>query len=436
MSNTSSHDFTIQSLGERTVPSPLGPSYPFVDDADRLLFNKHAREEDSTGVTSENSLSIEQAGPRESLFFEPAAVHAAIVTCGGLCPGINDVIRSIVMGLFFRYGVTRVRGFKYGFQGLIPRYGHEVVELHPENVKDIHALGGSVLSTSRGGQNISELVDSIEKLGINIFFCIGGDGTMKAADLITEEITRRHIPISVVGIPKTIDNDLNLIDKSFGFDTAISEVVKVISCAHVEAKGNPMGIGLVKVMGRESGFIAASATLAQNDVNYTLVPEVPFSLHGEKGFLLHLEQRLKERKHAVILVSEGAGQYLRDDAEAVARDASGNVKLFDIGLYLKDAIETYFSMAGLDISLKYIDPSYIIRSVPADASDSLYCELLGQYAVHAAMAGKTGMLVGLFNGDFVHFPLKAVTTRRKIDTSGPLWLRVLDATGQPLFVNE
>ena len=425
------YDFNIKSLGERKIPSPHTPGY-FTDDDKRILFNiLYQKDFDTLKDKNDHSLAVELAGPREMIYFDPSKVKAAIVTCGGLCPGINDVIRAIVMQLHYRYGVKNIIGIRYGFQGFIPRYGHDVMELTPELIKDIHTLGGSILASSRGAQDIGELVDSICRMNINLLFCIGGDGTMKGAEAITEEITKRNLNISIIGIPKTIDNDLNLIDKTFGFDTAISEAVKVIRCAHVEAKGAPMGIGLVKIMGRQSGHIAVSATLAQNDVNVVLIPEVPFDFDGENGFLKVLERRLKNSDHAVILVAEGAGQDLYAETEPVETDASGNVKLHDTGLLLKDRIEEYFKKIKMEINLKYIDPSYTIRSVPANASDSLYCAILGQYAVHAGMAGKTGMVIGLFNNEYVHLPINTVTVRKKVDPNGNMWMRALEATGQP-----
>jgi 6-phosphofructokinase 1 len=424
------YDFTIQSLGVTKIPSPHSAGY-FTSDDKRVLFDIFRHDHDSLKDNNNQPLSIEVAGPREHIYFDPSKVKAAIVTCGGLCPGINDVIRAIVMQLYFRYGVKNINGIRFGFQGFIPRYGHSVMEFTPDLVKDIHTLGGSILSSSRGGQDIGDLVDSICQMNINLLFCIGGDGTMRATELITEEITERRLNIGVIGIPKTIDNDLNLIDKTFGFDTAISEVVKVIECAHAEAKGAPMGVGLVKIMGRQSGHIALYAALAQNDVNFVMIPEVPFDLDDDRGFLKALENRLKNRKHAVILVAEGAGQELCTGTGPVLRDKSGNVKLQDIGLLLKDRIEEYFKKIEMDVNLKYIDPSYIIRSVPANASDSLYCTILGQHAVHAGMAGKTGMVVGLFKNEYVHLPLNVVTTRKKVDPKGNIWMRVLEATGQP-----
>jgi 6-phosphofructokinase 1 len=425
------YDFTIADLGERTIPSPVEVGY-YTEDDKRLLFNIYLKTcEDFRGKDG-NPLSIELAGPRSMIYFDPTKTKAAIVTCGGLCPGINDVIRAIVMELYHLYEVKNIIGIRYGFQGLIPKYRHPVQELTPEVVKDIHHVGGSILSSSRGRQDVREMVDALKRLNIDILFCIGGDGTMRGAECITEEITKRKLNICVIGIPKTIDNDMSLIQKTFGFDTAISESTKAIQCAHVEAKGAPFGVGLVKIMGRQSGHIAAGAALAQNDVNFVLIPEVPFDLKGENGFLRTLERRLVERGHCVILVAEGAGQELmRQGDEPVETDASGNLKLLDIGQFLGGLIVKYFHDKAMEINLKYIDPSYMIRSVPANASDSNFCGALGQYAVHAGMAGKTGMLVGLMKDEYVHLPYNMVASGMKVDPEGNVWRRVLESTGQP-----
>jgi 6-phosphofructokinase 1 len=426
-----SYDFTIQTLGEPTIPSPLNASY-YTGDDKRMLFNNYLQHYADFRTSDGLPLSVEVAGPREKIFFDPSKAKAAIVTCGGLCPGINDVIRAIVMELYHRYDVKNIIGIKYGFQGLIPHFRHDIKELTPDSVKDIHTLGGSILASSRGRQDINDIVNSLRRMNVDIFFCVGGDGTMRATELITDEIIRRNLNIAVIGIPKTIDNDLNLIQRTFGFDTAISEAVKAIQCAHVEATGAPNGIGLVKFMGRQSGHIAACASLALSDVNFVLIPEAPFDLEGEKGLLKALERRLKDRGHCVILAAEGAGQELIGKGDKpVETDASGNPKLLDIGNFLKEKINEYFHNAGIEINLKYIDPSYTIRSVRANSNDSIYCGALGQYAVHAAMAGKTGMLVGLMKDEYVHLPLKMVSSGTKVDTEGNTWMRVLEATGQP-----
>lgn len=425
------HDFSIASLGDCRIDSPLNISH-FISDEDRILFNTRLDNYDKFKDTQGRPLSVESAGPRKIIYFDPARTKAAIVTCGGLCPGINDVIRSVTMTLYYRYGVTDILGIRYGLRGLNPLFGHEPVELTPDFVKDITHIGGSILSTSRGPQDAGVMVDYLQRMNINILFFVGGDGTMRAAEKLAAEITARGLKIGVIGIPKTIDNDLNLIEKSFGFDTAIEKTVQAVRSAHVEAKGALNGIGLVKIMGRLSGYITATAALAQGDANFVLIPEVPFDLQGDQGFLRTLEKRIKNRGHAVILAAEGAGQDIlrKDDAEQKT-DASGNIRLQDIGLFLKHEIGKYFQDIRLEINLKYIEPSYMIRSVPANASDSIYCSSLGLYSVHAAMAGKTGLLVALRGDQYVHLPLSAAISGRQIDPEGNVWQRVLESTGQP-----
>ena len=424
-------NFEISNLGERKISSPLSVGY-FKTDEERILFNVNLKNLEDSKCQGTPPLSLEVAGPRRMIYFDPSKTKAAIVTCGGLSPGINDVIRTIVLELYYRYGVGNILGIMHGYKGLIPKYGYEIIPLKPETVDDIHTLGGSILSSSRGNQDVGEMVDALERMNINLFFVIGGDGTMRGAELITEEIMKRNLKISVVGIPKTIDNDMAILQKSFGFDTAISEAVKAIQCAHVESKGAPNGIGLIKLMGRQSGHIAAFSALALADVNFVLIPEVPFDLEGENGFLKALENRIKKRSHAVIIAAEGAGQSFFQKEDIVKTDASGNIRLFDIGIFLKEKIESYFKKIGVEINLKYFDPSYMIRSVPANASDSLYCGSLANFAAHAAMAGKTGMVVGLCNDVYVHLPLKAVSSKRKtVDPEGNIWMQVLESTGQP-----
>jgi 6-phosphofructokinase 1 len=407
----------------------------YVQDGQYLLYDI----ETTAGAPARNSANgqlLERAGPREKIYFDPSKVHAGIVTCGGLCPGLNDVIRAIVMCLWYRYGVRRICGFRYGYRGFLSRFNLPVMELKPENVTDIHRTGGTILGSSRGfGDCTEEIVDSLERMNINILFTIGGDGTQKGALGIAKELKKRGLKVAVVGIPKTIDNDLSFVQRSFGFETAVCKAADAVASAHLEAEGAVNGIGIVKVMGRESGFIAAHTALAINDVNYVLIPEVPFDLDGENGLLAHLEKRLPNRHHAVILVAEGAGQDLLQKSSEV--DASGNKKLADIGLYLKDRITEYFKEKKLEINLRYIDPSYIIRSAPANPSDSIYCARLGTNAVHAAMAGKTEMLISLIHDNFVHVPIRlAVSKKNRINPDDALWRDVTTATGQPRLMKN
>jgi 6-phosphofructokinase 1 len=404
---------------------------PFVDERERVIYHTSVSKIKSFLDKDMQLPSLEVAGPREKIFFDPSELKCGIVTCGGLCPGLNDVIRAIVMSLHYHYGVRTIFGFRYGYEGLSSRYKHVPLNLTPENVNNIHQMGGTILGSSRGPQDIADMLDTLVDRDVSILFTIGGDGTLRGSQSIAEEINRRGLQISVIGIPKTIDNDISFVQQSFGFDTAVTESRPALYSAHAEATGARNGIGLVKLMGRESGFIAAFATLAYSEVNFCMVPEVQFTLDA---FLKALKVRMELRGHALIVVGEGAGQYLM--AENQDRDASGNVRFEDIGLFLKDQITGYFKKVGMEINLKYIDPSYTIRSMPANARDSAFCLLLGHNAVHAGMAGRTDMLVGFWNHTFTHLPTSlAVSERKKIDPHSRLWSNVIESTiestGQP-----
>ena len=421
-----SFDFTIQRLGECRIPSPM-TGVRFVYDHERVLY--HSRLEEMMAWTAKGAEppSMEAAGPRERIFYDPAGLSCGIVTCGGLCPGLNDVIRSIVLSLHHLYGVKKVYGFRYGYEGLVRKYGHKPLELTPDDVVHIHEMGGSILGSSRGPQDLAVMVKTLRELNVGILFAIGGDGTLRGAGKIADEARKQGLAISVIGIPKTIDNDVSFVQKTFGFETAVAEARRATYAANTEAEAARNGIGLVKLMGRDSGFIAAYSVLVDSQVNFCLVPEVPFSL---ERFLAELQKRLERRQHAVIVVAEGAGQDLM--GKTAEKDASGNVKYGDIGIFLRDAIKEHFKKAGMEISLKYIDPSYTIRSVPAVAHDSAFCLMLGQNAVHAGMTGRTNMVVGHWLHQFTHVPIDLATSaRKKIDPDGKLWSTVLASTGQP-----
>ncbi len=435
----SRNTFDIASLGKASIPSPIHLSktagdeiFSFVEDSDKVLMDVSLANLNSCISNNIHPNCLEKAGPREELFFDPKNTTAAIVTCGGLCPGINNVIRSLFMALHYFYMVKRIIGIRYGYAGLIPANEHDFLELTPDKVKDIHEFGGTILGSSRGAQSVSEMVDALEKNEIHILFTIGGDGTLKGANAIGEEIEKRGLKIAVVGIPKTIDNDIDLIDKSFGFETAFDVASPIIRDAHNEATGAFNGISIVKLMGRDSGFIAASTAIAMPVVNFVLIPEIDFALNGPNGFLEALKKRLDLKHHAVIVVAEGAGQHLFEPGMAEVKDGSGNIKHQDIGLFLKQRIKQYFDTVGTMTTIKYIDPSYIIRSAPANANDSLFCNRLAYHAVHGAMAGKTKFVVGRLNNKFVYIPIsKVVNQRKKIDLEGEFWFAALQSTGQP-----
>ncbi len=434
-------DFTVEELGKRNITSPIKMSKEqgdfianYVTDDQFIILEPAVKL--GAQPTLKRSNVLEVAGPREMIYFQPSHVHAGIVSCGGLCPGINDVIRAIVRCLADRYGVKRITGIGYGYKGFLPEYDYEPRPLDPKLVDNIHKLGGTFIGTARGGgKEVSKIVDAMERMNLNMLFTIGGDGTQRGSLEIAEEIERRKLKIAMIGIPKTVDNDFAFIQKSFGFDTAVANAVDVLASAHMEASAQINGIGLVKLMGRDSGFIAAHTALASHEVNFVLIPEVPFNLEGYNGLFHHLEKRLKARHHAVIIVAEGA---LQDQLANGERDAGGNLKFGDVGTYLRDRIEKHFKAIKTEINLKYIDPSYIIRSAPASPIDSVYCERLGNAAAHAAMAGKTKLIIGLVNNEFVHIPMKAaISHRNKVDPESSLWRDTLDATHQPaLMVNQ
>ncbi|MCA9672580.1 MAG: ATP-dependent 6-phosphofructokinase [Myxococcales bacterium] len=430
--------FAVETLGERRHPSPLrlstthGDSIAdFTNDEATILCDPTSLERAGRGgQTWAPGSRFELAGPRPHNYFRGEDVTAAIVTCGGLCPGLNSVIRGLVHQLWFGYGVRRILGVRYGFRGL-GQNALEPMKLDPTAVRHIHRLGGTILGSSRGPLPASEMVDSLQRLGVNVFFCVGGDGTMRGCEAIHREVKARGAKIAVLGIPKTIDNDIPYVERTFGYLTAVSIAEQAISAAHVEAESAYNGIGVVKLMGRHSGYISAAATLASRDVNLVLVPELPFELDGPDGVIAYMRQRLTARDHAVVVVAEGAGQHLLDASGDT--DASGNKRLADIGRYLRDRFKR--DLAELDVTVKYIDPSYIIRAAPANAADAIFCGQLAEDAVHAAMAGKTGMVLGLWHDRFTHVPLAAViASQKRLDLDGSFWRNVMDSTGQPALL--
>jgi 6-phosphofructokinase 1 len=440
--NQDSIETHIRTLGEAKIPSPMldenlgGIHQLFVSDEDRILI--HIRRANIEAMLAEGATppSFELAGPRRRVYFDPSKLRCAIATCGGLCPGLNDIIRAIVLELYYRYGVKQIFGIRHGLEGFIPEYNHDFLDLTPRRVTSIMDMGGSILGSSRGAQDIERVVDCLEVNHIGILFMVGGDGTLMAASKIADTVTGRRLKIAVVGIPKTIDNDIHLVSRSFGFDTAVDVSRMAIQSAHNEAIAYPNGVGLIKLMGRHSGFIAATAALAQQDANFVLIPEVDFDLEGPKGLLAALEARIVSRGHAVIVVAEGAGQKFFADVDE-QRDASGNIRLNDIGPFLKEAIKAHFERQNLALNIKYIDPSYMIRSLPANANDSVFCGFLGRDAVHAGMAGKTKLVIGHWNNHFVHLPMEATAGRRKqVRPNGKLWTTVLESTGQPALMED
>jgi 6-phosphofructokinase 1 len=413
---------TPQSLGAPCHDSPL----PFSVADDVMV---PAQIKWPGGVPPPDGVLFEKAGPRGKLFFDPADTRAAIVTCGGLCPGLNNVIRSVTRELRRSYGVPSVLGIRGGYRGLDPARGRPPMELSEELVEDIHREGGTLLGTSRGPVDTDIAVDFLLARGINVLFTVGGDGTQRGGHAIYEKARARGHTLSVVGIPKTIDNDVVYVSRTFGYSTAVAEAERVIESAHTEARSVENGVALVRLMGRHAGFIAAAATVASQDVNFCLVPERPFALEGGRGLLAALEERLQRKRHAVIVVAEGAGQHLLGSGSE--RDPSGNLVLQDIGAFLKERLQAHFKARGIEMALRYFDPSYQIRACPANTEDALLCDRMARHAVHAAMAGKTGLVISYLNDQFVHVPIgEIVQGSKRLDLAGELWRAVLSSTGQ------
>ena len=430
--------FNVETLGPATIDSPITimPSSKFVSQQSRLLHKPFLAEVERCQKESKQPESFEIAGPSKKIYFSPPTTKAMIVTCGGLCPGINSVIRGLVMQLWYQYQVKNIVGVPYGYGGLAAKSKESFIPLNPDLVMNIHEQGGSFLGSSRGTPPTSEIVDSLQKSNANLLFVIGGDGTMKGALAISKEIKKRGLKISIVGIPKTIDNDIPFVRRSFGFETAVSIACQAAHSGHNEAKGTPNGIGLVKLMGRHSGYIAANTALATGHANFCLIPEVDFSLEGSEGLLAQLEERIKDSDHTLIIVAEGAGQKYFADGPG-ATDASGNKKLGDIGQYMKRRIVDHFKEKNITTSVKYIDPSYLIRSAAANPADNLFCANFAQNAVHGAMSGKTAFMVGYWHGKMTYVPLEAINGKnQQIDQSGHLWFNVLQMTGQPQTIGD
>ena len=429
LQNPDNFNFEIQKLGEAAHANPSSQEI-FIEDSERIIFSSQVKNLNHQLKTCKNLPAFEKAGARKKIFHHPESTRAAIITCGGLCPGLNNVIKGLVNVLEQDYGVKEIIGIRYGYKGLTEKSNHEPMQLNSSVVDQIHKQGGTILGSSRGNQDPEAMVDELQKRKINLLFCIGGDGTLKGAQAIAEAANKRQAKISVIGVPKTIDNDLGFVEKTFGFETSVQVASEIITSAHHEAEGAENGIGIVKLMGRDSGFIAATASLANSVVDFCLIPETPFQTDGPKGICAAIQQRLQQNNHAVIVVAEGAGQDLFKNGENRI-DASGNILKDDVGELMRGEIAAYFKKNNVPISIKYLDPSYHIRSVSANAADAVFCYLLAEYAVHAGMSGKTNLVIGYWNNFFTHVPIHLATKeRRMVDLDSALWRGVVTATQQ------
>ena len=388
----------------------------------RDLFQKH-----NELVKADNGELYIRGGPRFHIALDNLRVRACIMSCGGLCPGINVVIRELVMALRYNYGVAEIYGIKWGFLGFTKKDCW--VRLNPEDVKEIHLLGGTVLGTSRSGFDGEEIAKQLIKNNINMVFFIGGDGTHRGIKELSKILKEKKKKIILVGIPKSIDNDMPIIDKSFGLESAIQESVRTIRAANVEANCNLNGIGLVKLFGRSSGFVAMLSTLAARDVNICLIPEIPFNLYGDNGLLDFIFQRIQIKEHCVIVVSDGARFSIKDYKTQNGKPVE------DIGIVIKKEIIKKSEEIGIEVNLKYMDPTYVVRAVPANEYDCNLCAKLAESAVHCAFAGFTNFSVGMINNKPCMIPLDKMCGKaeRKVEFNSDDYLMLLASTGQPSF---
>ena len=429
LQNPNQFNFQIQQIGEGQYVNPSRNEI-FVDDTERIAFSSQVKNLKNQFKICEELPAFEKAGARKKIFHNPSSTTAAIITCGGLCPGLNNVIKGLVNVLEQDYCIKKILGIRYGYKGLTKTSSHQPIQLNSTSVDQIHKQGGTILGSSRGNQDPEEMVDELIDKGISLLFCIGGDGTLKGAQAIAETANRRQAKISIIGIPKTIDNDLGFVEKTFGFETSVQIASEIITSAHHEAEGAENGIGIVKLMGRDSGFITATASLANSVVDFCLIPETRFRLDGAEGLCDAVQTKLIQNNHAVITVAEGAGQELFESRER-KEDASGNILKEDIGELLKEELTEYFRHRNIAINIKYLDPSYHIRSIAANASDAVFCYLLAEYAVHAGMSGKTNLVIGYWNNFFTHVPIHLATKeRRMVELDSALWRGVVSATQQ------
>jgi 6-phosphofructokinase 1 len=402
----------------------------FLSDDDRyMMYDPQVYGMDLSGkhALSLSPFRMRMAQAAEHLHFDNKETTVGIVTCGGLCPGLNDVTRGLTYMCHRTYKVKRVIGFRYGFWGLSAEGRDTAIELDPRRVRSVHNRGGTFLGSSRGPQSAIEMVDTLVQFNVNILFTIGGDGTQRGASKIVEEIQKRKLDIAVMGIPKTIDNDLGFSHRTFGYQTAVEHAAHAIRAAYSEAASHPYGVGIVKVMGRHSGFIAAEATIASQDANLCLIPENKLT---QEAFFELVESRFRQADTLVICVAEGFGQEWVETGD-LGKDASGNKKLADIGTYMRDLMTAWMKKhpkAHVG-TVKLIDPSYMIRAVPANTSDASFCVNLATLAVHEAMRGTTNALIVNWYRNFIVIPIKlAVSLRKVVALNGELWRQVREVT--------
>jgi len=422
-------DSAFHESSVNTVINPMVKKWPgrhFVNPDELVMGHIITNDSKQAARDSETANGCFRANATRHIYWDPKDVRAAIVTCGGLCPGLNSVVRELTDCLYNEYGVKDILGMRGGYHGLSNPEELTPMYLTPKIVNEIHMKGGSVLMAGRGGNDCIRIVDKLKERDINMLFVVGGDGTQSGAHALFLEARKRKMPISIVGVPKSIDNDVMYFDKTFGFESAVAEAVSVIRGSFVEATSANRAVSIVKLMGRDAGFVSMYAAVASNLVDLCLIPEVDVKL---QDVLAYVDKVLAQKGYMVVAVAEGAGQNF---VESEGVDPTGHTKYGDVGVFLRDAINEHLKRSDDGGRSFYFDPSYMIRAVPANPIDHIFCSRLSRDAVHTAMRGYTGVCVGPIHNIIIIMPMNNIASRQKtVNVHRNMWQVCVHQSGMP-----
>ncbi|MGA7341196.1 MAG: 6-phosphofructokinase [Terracidiphilus sp.] len=456
------------------------------DDSPRVMLDARGRAEADGAV----DLSLPEARPRTHLRYplQPGAMLGiGILVSGGIAPGINAVIDGIVLrhSLYHARQCARGRrhsieilGYREGFKGLL-RPGVHPQRLNSAAIRGVVEIGGSYLGTSRADEllpgtgpnrnaKLEAAIGRLQNDGVHILYVIGGDGSMSCAHALWHYARRKGYELSVVGIPKAMDNDILWVWQSFGFLSAVEEARQAILHMHTEVSSNPR-VGIVQLFGSDSGFIASHAGYS-TACDLVLIPEDPMTMDD---IVTHISERLTDRfgngqdiagPYALVVMAEtalpaDARKYIDDPRVGLSEGKRGEkeaLKSFlDNGRRVRGQTPDELRTAGLKIVSRVLqdriqqelepreywrdfrvitnEPRHLIRSIPPSVTDVIFGERLGALAVDNAMAGYTDFMVSQWLTEFVLVPLPLVVLgRKRVPTNGIFWKSVLSKTGQRL----
>lgn len=438
------------------------------------------------------NLTMPEAGPRRYVSYpQKNQLKVGILVSGGIAPGINAVISGIIarhhayqawsQKINKNYALE-ILGYSEALKGLL-HAGRPAVPLDLKTVREAVNHGGSILPTARADE-LLDLEDPKQRDGaldkvtsrlinqqIDILYIIGGDGSMRAAHAISCRARRNPInELSVIGIPKTMDNDILWVWQSFGFLSAVEFAKQAILQLHTEVMSNPR-LCVIQLFGSDSGFVVSHAALASGVCDAVLIPEVNFTLKQLSGYIRY---RLQDRPHSdkpyggiVALAETAIPLDWREYVSATAEVADGSEKVILTPEELR-AIETFEShgrrvhgqtpdalrSGGLRLVSQILqreirklgdrwssyrvftnEPRHLIRSIEPSVSDVIFAQRLGTLAVDNAMAGYHDFMISQWLTEYVLVPLKLVVLgRKRVPEHGIFWKSVRASTGQPDFV--